>query len=83
MLSDSISMVISGMLDAYGPKLLTAPPAVSYAAPVAVVKSLEPEPYDPNPQFTFSYGVSDHSTGDSKSTEETLVNGSIRKIYKP
>lgn len=84
-------MVIGGVLDAYGPKLLAAPavsyaapaPALTYAAaaPAAVVKTLEPEPYDPNPQYSFSYGVSDHSTGDSKSAEESLVNGVVHGSY--
>lgn len=87
-----ISMVIGGVYDAYGPKLLAAP-AVSYAAPApavtyaaaapaaTLVKTIEPEPYDPNPQYSFSYGVSDHSTGDSKSAEETLVNGVVHGSY--
>ncbi|XP_020807728.1 larval cuticle protein A2B [Drosophila serrata] len=76
------------------PKLLAAPavsyaaPAISYAAPkilaapaVAVQKVAVAEPYDPNPQYSFSYGVTDHHTGDSKQQEETLVNGVVHGSY--
>lgn len=69
------------------PKLLAAP-AISYAAPkllaapaLAVAKVAEPEPYDPNPQYSFSYGVTDHKTGDSKQQEETLVDGVVHGSY--
>ncbi|XP_037953772.1 cuticle protein 7-like [Teleopsis dalmanni] len=59
-----------------------APAYVAHAAPaVAVAKVAVPEPYDPNPQYSFSYGVSDHSTGDSKQQEETLVNGVVHGSY--
>uniref|UniRef100_A0A4Y0BLQ1 Uncharacterized protein n=1 Tax=Anopheles funestus TaxID=62324 RepID=A0A4Y0BLQ1_ANOFN len=52
---------------------LIASPAVSYAAapalvaaPVAkVAYAAQPEEYDPNPQYSFSYGISDALTGDS------------------
>jgi len=76
-------------IDPYGPSLLAAP-AISYAAPkllvqhapaLAVAKVAEPEPYDPNPQYSFSYGVTDHHTGDSKQQEETLVNGVVHGSY--
>ncbi|XP_050742396.1 larval cuticle protein A3A [Drosophila biarmipes] len=74
------------------PKLLAAPaisyaaPAISYApkvlaAPVAVAKVAVAEPYDPNPQYSFSYGVTDQHTGDSKQQEETLVNGVVHGSY--
>lgn len=76
------------------PKLLAAPavsyaaPAISYAAPkllaapaLAVQKVAVAEPYDPNPQYSFSYGVTDHKTGDSKQQEETLVNGVVHGSY--
>ncbi|XP_070071528.1 larval cuticle protein A2B [Drosophila takahashii] len=68
------------------PKLLAAP-AISYAAPkllaapVAVAKVAVAEPYDPNPQYSFSYGVTDQHTGDSKQQEETLVNGVVHGSY--
>jgi hypothetical protein len=71
-----------------GPKLLTGPALVqqTYAPALlkpalAVAKVAVPEPYDPNPQYSFSYGVQDQSTGDSKAQEETLVDGVIRGSY--
>ncbi|XP_065359773.1 uncharacterized protein LOC135953723 [Calliphora vicina] len=68
---------------------IAAAPAISYAAPAkvaiaaapAIIKAVEPEPYDPNPKYSFAYGVSDHSTGDSKSAEEHLENGVIHGSY--
>lgn len=83
-------MTLAIPIDSYGPALLAAP-AISYAAPkllvqhaapaLAVAKYAEPEPYDPNPQYSFSYGVTDHKTGDSKQQEETLVNGVVHGSY--
>ncbi|XP_017059631.1 larval cuticle protein A2B [Drosophila ficusphila] len=64
------------------PKLLAAPAIIQHAAPaVAVAKVAVAEPYDPNPQYSFSYGVTDHHTGDSKQQEETLVNGVVHGSY--
>ncbi|XP_017480169.1 PREDICTED: larval cuticle protein A2B [Rhagoletis zephyria] len=65
------------------PAIALAPaPAIIKAAPaVAVAKVIEPEPYDPNPQYSFSYGVTDHHTGDSKSAEESLVDGVVHGSY--
>lgn len=39
------------------------------------------ESYDPNPSYSFSYGVKDPSTGDSKMQEESLENGVVRGSY--
>lgn len=59
-----------------------AAPTIIKAAPaVAVAKVIEPEPYDPNPQYSFAYGVTDHHTGDSKAAEESLVNGVVHGSY--
>ncbi|XP_054734869.1 cuticle protein 21 [Anastrepha obliqua] len=65
------------------PAIAVAPaPTIIKAAPaVAVAKVIEPEPYDPNPQYSFSYGVTDHETGDSKSAEESLVDGVVHGSY--
>lgn len=51
------------------------------AAPVAVAKVLQPEPYDPNPAYSFSYGVSDPTTGDAKQQKEELSNGVVQGVY--
>ena len=36
---------------------------------------------DTNPNYSFSYGVSDQKTGDQKSQEERLINGVVRGSY--
>ncbi|XP_068149942.1 cuticle protein 7 [Drosophila tropicalis] len=67
---------------ATAPKLLAAPTLLAAPAPaLAVAKVAVPEPYDPNPQYSFSYGVTDQHTGDSKQQEETLVNGVVQGSY--
>ncbi|KAK3926864.1 Cuticle protein 8 [Frankliniella fusca] len=38
--------------------------------------SQEPEPFDPNPQYSYSYSIQDAVTGDSKSQSETR-NGDV------
>lgn len=66
------------------PKVL----APVYSAPIVqpvyhtpVYKHVEPEPYDPNPEYSYSYGVNDPHTGDSKHAEETLQNGVVHGSY--
>lgn len=68
----TLTKYVSAPLALAGPKYVAAP---------TVVKTVEPEPYDPNPQYSFSYGVTDHHTGDSKSQEETLVDGVVHGSY--
>ncbi|XP_041978618.1 sodium/potassium-transporting ATPase subunit alpha-4-like [Aricia agestis] len=71
-----------------------AAPAISYAAPVAhsiapiqpIVKAVaapvvRAEPVDPNPAYSFAYGVQDPSTGDHKDAQETLQNGVVHGSY--
>jgi Insect cuticle protein len=58
-----------------------AAPAV-YAAPIVKkFVAAAPEPYDPNPSYSFNYGVSDPHTGDSKTAEEHLENGVTHGSY--
>ncbi|XP_055611876.1 cuticle protein-like [Uranotaenia lowii] len=52
-------------------------PVIAHAAPV--LKHVEA--YDPNPHYSFSYGVADPHTGDSKHAEETLANGVVHGSY--
>lgn len=52
-----------------------------YAAPLAyhapaIAKVVAPEPYDPNPQYSYNYAVNDPTTGDSKAQTETR-NGDV------
>lgn len=69
------------------PKAIVPAPAVVHA-PVyqkaivsPVVKHVVAQHIDPNPQYSFSYGVSDPHTGDNKHAEETLVNGVVHGSY--
>ncbi|XP_058821584.1 larval cuticle protein A2B [Topomyia yanbarensis] len=55
-------------------------PLIAHAPVVApVVKHVEA--YDPNPHYSYSYGVADPHTGDSKHAEETLANGVVHGSY--
>lgn len=56
-------------------------PIVSPVYHTPVYKQLVPEPYDPNPEYSYSYGVNDPHTGDSKHAEESLYNGVVRGSY--
>ncbi|XP_050424028.1 cuticle protein 7-like [Adelges cooleyi] len=55
---------------------LVAAPAVVHAAPATVY-----QPVNPNPAYSYKYGVSDPSTGDYKSAEESLSNGVVQGQY--
>src|SRR5262249_48351195 len=37
--------------------------------------------YDPNPEYSYSYGVNDPNTGDSKHAQEALKNGVVVGSY--
>ncbi|ETN67159.1 cuticular protein 5, RR-2 family [Anopheles darlingi] len=70
---------------------LIASPAVTYqaAAPVAyaaapiakVAYAAQHEEYDANPQYSFSYGISDSLTGDSKSQQESRSGDVVQGSY--
>ncbi|KAL4709883.1 hypothetical protein ACJJTC_003846 [Scirpophaga incertulas] len=74
---------------AYAAPAIAAPAYAAYARPAyaaPVVKTLaapivRAEPVDPNPAYSFSYGVSDPSTGDQKDAAETLQNGVVQGSY--
>ncbi|KAM8710776.1 hypothetical protein ACLKA7_017412 [Drosophila subpalustris] len=61
------------------PKL--AAPVYPSLAKVAVAKVAAPEPYDPNPQYSFSYDVHDQSTGDVKSQQESRSGDVVQGAY--
>ncbi|XP_050072200.1 calphotin-like [Anopheles maculipalpis] len=69
---------------AAAPALVAAPVAkvATYAAPIAkVAYAAQPEEYDPNPQYSFSYGISDSLTGDSKSQQESRSGDVVQGSY--
>lgn len=48
---------------------------------IAIVAHHHDDDYDPNPQYSFSYGVSDGLTGDSKSQHETRSGDVVKGSY--
>ncbi|XP_053682469.1 larval cuticle protein A3A-like [Sabethes cyaneus] len=65
-----------------------APAHVAYAAPVTktlvaapITKTVVADEYDPNPQYSFSYGISDALTGDSKSQQESRNGDVVQGSY--
>ncbi|XP_064541646.1 larval cuticle protein A2B [Drosophila montana] len=61
------------------PKL--AAPVYPGLAKLAVAKVAGPEPYDPNPQYSFSYDVHDSSTGDVKNQQESRSGDVVQGSY--
>ncbi|EDV95852.1 larval cuticle protein A2B [Drosophila grimshawi] len=61
------------------PKL--AAPVYPGVAKLAVAKVAAPEPYDPNPQYSFSYDVHDSSTGDVKNQQESRSGDVVQGSY--
>lgn len=61
---------------AYAAPAYAAPIVKAVAAPI-----VRAEPVDPNPAYSFSYGVSDPATGDQKDAAETLQNGVVHGSY--
>ncbi|XP_065075101.1 larval cuticle protein A2B-like [Ochlerotatus camptorhynchus] len=63
---------------------------VAYSAPLAYAhgpaapvlhKTIVSDEYDPNPQYSFSYGVSDGLTGDHKSQQESRQGDVVQGSY--
>nr|XP_017019473.1 adhesive plaque matrix protein isoform X2 [Drosophila kikkawai] len=67
-------------LPAY-PSYPSYPTLAKVAAPLAVAKVAAPEPYDPNPQYSYSYDVHDGSTGDVKSQQESRSGDVVQGSY--
>jgi len=67
----------------------TSAPAVTYvqqpqvvrAVAPTVVKAVAPEPFDPHPQYSYSYSVQDSATGDSKSASESRDGDVVKGQY--
>lgn len=63
------------------PALISHAPIVAHAPVAVAAKVIKAEPVDPNPSYSFSYGVNDPSTGDSKQQSEQLQNGVVQGSY--
>ncbi|XP_055596896.1 larval cuticle protein A3A-like [Uranotaenia lowii] len=68
------------------PALVSAP--LTYAAPLTktlvaapVAKAVVADEYDPNPQYSYSYGISDALTGDQKSQQESRNGDAVQGSY--
>ncbi|XP_062703201.1 larval cuticle protein A2B-like [Aedes albopictus] len=77
---------------AAAPALTYAAPlakTVSYAAPLAtktlvaapLTKTVVADEYDPNPQYSYSYGISDAVTGDQKEQHESRNGDAVQGSY--
>ncbi|XP_052866649.1 cuticle protein-like [Anopheles cruzii] len=63
-------------------KVAYAPAPLVAAAPIAkVAYAAHPEEYDANPHYSFSYGISDALTGDSKSQQESRSGDVVQGSY--
>lgn len=75
-----------GSIGGYGISSLAVPKIVAQA-PIIQKTIISPpiikhiSPIDPNPQYSYNYGVNDPHTGDNKQAEETLVNGVVHGSY--
>jgi len=65
------------------PVARVAAPVAFARAPIAVAKAVavQPEPYDPHPQYNYGYSVSDGLTGDSKSAHESRDGDVVKGQY--
>ncbi|XP_073817853.1 larval cuticle protein A2B-like [Musca autumnalis] len=59
----------------------TSVPVAVHTAPVAHKVVVKSEEFDPHPQYKFSYGVDDKTTGDSKSQTEERDGDAVRGEY--
>lgn len=65
------------------PVIPTISPLILKSSPLPTARPIvvKEESYDPNPGYRYSYAVSDPSTGDNKSAQETLENGVVSGSY--
>jgi len=67
---------------AAAPVAYAAPVAkVAAVAPVAKAVAVQPEPFDPHPQYNYGYSVSDGLTGDSKTQTESRDGDVVKGQY--
>lgn len=61
------------------PIALAPAPVAVHAAPALIARPAEE--YDPHPQYSFSYGVNDPTTGDAKQQSETRDGDNVQGSY--
>ncbi|XP_055525407.1 larval cuticle protein A2B-like [Wyeomyia smithii] len=62
-------------------KTLISAPVTKTLVAAPIAKTVVADEYDPNPQYSFSYGISDALTGDSKSQQESRNGDVVQGSY--
>ncbi|XP_055618819.1 cuticle protein-like [Toxorhynchites rutilus septentrionalis] len=83
-----VAVARAGLIASPGLSYAAAPAHLSYAAPLTktliaapLTKQIVADEYDPNPQYSYSYGISDALTGDQKSQHETRSGDVVQGSY--
>ncbi|XP_043283167.1 uncharacterized protein [Venturia canescens] len=87
-----VAAASAGLLPPHPAAHYAAHSSQSYSAPLAYAQPAakayyaeplhhEPEPFDHNPQYSYSYDVHDHLTGDAKSQQETRNGDAVQGSY--
>ncbi|KAK9745569.1 Insect cuticle protein [Popillia japonica] len=66
---------------AYAAPLQYSTPIAKVAAPLAVAKTVQPEDFDPHPQYSYGYDIQDAVTGDNKQQQETRDGDVVQGSY--
>ncbi|KAI4458215.1 structural contituent of cuticle [Holotrichia oblita] len=66
---------------AYSAPLHYSTPIAKVAAPLAVAKAVEPEEFDPHPQYSYGYDIQDAVSGDNKQQQETRDGDFVQGSY--
>ncbi|XP_055618824.1 cuticle protein-like [Toxorhynchites rutilus septentrionalis] len=83
-----VAVANAGLIPSPALSYAAAPAHLSYAAPLTktliaapLTKQIVADEYDPNPQYSYSYGISDSLTGDQKSQEESRSGDVVKGSY--
>ncbi|XP_021693573.1 cuticle protein isoform X3 [Aedes aegypti] len=66
---------------AYSAPLAYATPVTKTLVAAPLTKTVVADEYDPNPQYSYSYGISDALTGDQKSQQESRSGDVVQGSY--
>ncbi|XP_021693578.1 cuticle protein isoform X4 [Aedes aegypti] len=66
---------------AYSAPLAYATPVTKTLVAAPLTKTIVADEYDPNPQYSYSYGISDALTGDQKSQQESRSGDVVQGSY--
>ncbi|XP_061393095.1 larval cuticle protein A2B-like [Musca vetustissima] len=74
-------LIVSALMAVASAVVLPAPAYPAYPGVAKIAKVVGPEPYDPNPQYSYNYDVHDPTTGDIKSQQETRTGDITKGAY--